>query len=86
MNNCDVFQACHIRRILIEKRGRWEHIAEANDVSDSVLSEWFELVDDSKGCVAEMANLLTEIKKSGWAHKNILLSTQEQVKYSFLDD
>ncbi|OVA10856.1 Vitamin B6 photo-protection and homoeostasis [Macleaya cordata] len=83
-----LLQACHIRKELLN-RSRWEHILEANDVSELVLSEWFKMVEDSKKCSCtqgEVEVLKEELHRSGWSVKNILLSVKEQVRYSLLDD
>lgn len=59
----------------------------AGDVSDQVLNEWFKLNEDSKQCAKRDMCLLNEqMSGLGWAMKNILLSTQERVQYSFVDD
>ncbi|PIA52424.1 hypothetical protein AQUCO_01000355v1 [Aquilegia coerulea] len=78
-----LLQACHIRKSFLSREKEWEHILAA----ESVTSEWFKLVEESrKACAQGKVNLLEEMKKSGWAVENILLSTQEQVRYSFLGD
>ncbi|KAF5192605.1 root UVB sensitive [Thalictrum thalictroides] len=81
-----LLQACHIRKSLLLREKEWEHIL-ANDIAESVTSEWFELVEEShKTCAQGKVNLLKEMKRAGWAVENILLSTHEQVRYSFLGD
>ena len=45
------------------------------------------MVEDSKQSAEGDLNLLNEeMLRLGWTVKNILLSTEEQVKYSFVDD
>ncbi|XP_042508617.1 protein root UVB sensitive 4 isoform X2 [Macadamia integrifolia] len=79
-------QACHIRKALLQCSNRWEHILEARYMSESVIKEWFNVVEDSKRCSEVDVNLLKEeIQKSGWAAQNILLSGQEQIRYTLLD-
>ncbi|XP_043711579.1 protein root UVB sensitive 4 isoform X2 [Telopea speciosissima] len=81
-----LLQACHIRKALLQSSSRWEHILEASYISESVIREWFNVVEDSKSCSEVDVNLLKEeIRRSGWAVQNILLSGQEQVRYTLLD-
>ncbi|KAK9269748.1 hypothetical protein L1049_001526 [Liquidambar formosana] len=82
-----LLQACYIRKSLLLCRGKWKNIVEACDSSISVLGEWFKVIEDSKQCAQTDINLLKDhILGSGWSVKNILLSTQERARYSFLDD
>ena len=54
---------------------------------DSVLNEWYKVIEDSKRCAQRDLSLLYEqMLGLGWAAKNILLSTEEQARYSFVDD
>uniref|UniRef100_A0A5B7BJ52 Uncharacterized protein n=1 Tax=Davidia involucrata TaxID=16924 RepID=A0A5B7BJ52_DAVIN len=82
-----LLQACYIRRGLLLSRSAWEHKLEACDNSDSILGDWFKLIEDSKRHARGDLDLLNEhMLGMGWACKNILLSTQEQARYSFVDD
>lgn len=80
-------QACHIRKRLLCSATKWESTLEDCHKSDLVLSDWFRLVEDSKQSALADFDLLSEkILEVGWASKNILLSTKEQARYSFVDD
>ncbi|KAI8029430.1 Protein root UVB sensitive 4 [Camellia lanceoleosa] len=82
-----LLQACHIRKAILSSVCKWESILEAPDSSDSVSRHWFQLIEDSKRIAQRDFNLLNEqMLGLGWACKNILLSTQEQARYSFVDD
>lgn len=64
-----------------------KHEPENGSISESMLGEWFKVVEDSKRFVQEKVNLLMEdMQSAGWAIKNILLNTHEQIRYSLLDD
>ncbi|KAF5463884.1 hypothetical protein F2P56_014011 [Juglans regia] len=80
-------QACYIRKAILVKRSWWENIIGGSDPLDSVFNEWFQVMEDSKRCAQKDLSLLNEqMLGMGWAAKNILLSTQEQTRYSFVDD
>ncbi|KAF9608881.1 hypothetical protein IFM89_011919 [Coptis chinensis] len=82
-----LLQACHIRKTLLLRRKNWEQTQEADDISDSAVSEWLDLVvDSSKRCAGWKGNLLKKLESAGWALKNILLSVHEQVRYRLLDE
>lgn len=82
-----LLQACYIRKRLLSSATKWENILEACDRSDMTVRDWFKLVEDSKQSALADINLLNEkIVGLGWADKNILLSTKEQTRYSFVDD
>ncbi|XP_010263808.1 PREDICTED: protein root UVB sensitive 4 isoform X2 [Nelumbo nucifera] len=82
-----LLQACHIRKALLLNKSRWEHLLELGDPIDSVVRDWFKVVEDSRRCLQEDVHLLKEeMSRSGWAVKNVLLNLQEQVRYSLLDD
>lgn len=69
------------------RRSWWESILRVGDALDSVLNEWHKVIDDSKRCAQRDLSLLNEqMLALGWAAKNILLSTEEQARYSFVDD
>ncbi|KAF5932097.1 hypothetical protein HYC85_028268 [Camellia sinensis] len=80
-------EACHIHKAILSSVCKWESILEAPDNSDSVSRHWFQLIEDSKRIARRDFNLLNEqMLGLSWACKNILLSTQEQARYSFVDD
>ncbi|XP_056158763.1 protein root UVB sensitive 4 isoform X2 [Syzygium oleosum] len=82
-----LLQACYIRKALIQNKNRWERILGASDVSDSGFKEWFRLAEDSKQSAERSVRTVSDqIATMGWAAKNILLSTREQARYSFIDD
>ncbi|KAI6695308.1 hypothetical protein NL676_023018 [Syzygium grande] len=82
-----LLQACYIRKALIQNKNRWERILGAGDVSDSGFKEWFRLAEDSKQSAERSVRAVSDqIAAMGWAAKNILLSTREQARYSFIDD
>ncbi|KAF3651368.1 protein root UVB sensitive 4-like [Capsicum chacoense] len=60
---------------------------EACGSSNAVLKQWFNLVEDGRRLTEQNLSLFYEHMLSlGWACKNILLSTQEQARYSFIAD
>ncbi|KDP31846.1 hypothetical protein JCGZ_12307 [Jatropha curcas] len=78
-----LLQACYVRKALLLK---WETIFEASDPADTVL-EWTKLIEDSKrSAERNLSPLDDQMSKLGWAVKNILLSAEEQARYSFVDD
>lgn len=82
-----LLQACLIRKLLIPSTNMHKHEPENGSISESMLGEWFKVVEDSKRFVQEKVNLLMEdMQSAGWAIKNILLNTHEQIRYSLLDD
>ncbi|WOG93143.1 hypothetical protein DCAR_0312424 [Daucus carota subsp. sativus] len=82
-----LLQACYLRKRLLCSATKWDTILEACHKSDLVLGDWFSLVEDSKHSALANFDLLKEkLVEAGWASKNILLSTKEQARYSFLDD
>ncbi|KAJ6740219.1 PROTEIN ROOT UVB SENSITIVE 4 [Salix purpurea] len=81
-----LLQACYIRKALIFS-SMWETAVEDNDAADLVFKEWFKLIDDSKQSAKEdLSTLNDQMGSLGWALKHILLSTEEQARYSFVDD
>ncbi|GAV80637.1 DUF647 domain-containing protein [Cephalotus follicularis] len=81
-----LLQACYMRKTF-HSSSRWKDILAASDASDLVLKEWCKLIKDSKQRAQGDLNLLNEqMMGLGWAVKNILLSTEEQLRYSFVDD
>ena len=81
-----LLQACYIRKALIFS-SMWETAVEDNDAADLVFKEWFKLIDDSKQSAKEdLSTLNDQMRSVGWALKHILLSTEEQARYSFVDD
>ncbi|CAL0304517.1 unnamed protein product [Lupinus luteus] len=82
-----LLQACYIRRTLLENSSKWEIIIEERNCSSSALSDWSEILEDSKRFAErDVPNLIDEMVRIGWVVKSILLSTQEQVRYSFVCD
>lgn len=82
-----LLQACYIREALLSTRNKWESITEGCDIRRSFSREWSGLIEDSKSSAqGDMNTLHEQIIKSGWAAKNILLDTQEQARYSFIDE
>lgn len=82
-----LLQACYIRKALVQNENRWEQILGAYDVPDWGFEEWFKLADDSQQCAERsFCTVSDQIAAMGWAAKNILLSTREQARYSFIDD
>lgn len=61
----------------------WESSLEGHSLSE----EWFKLIDDGKQFAEANFPLLNEgMSKLGWTCKNILLSSQEQARFSFVAD
>lgn len=62
-------------------------MVEVSSLSDSVLKEWFKLLEECKQrAQADLSSLNERILELGWVVKNILLSKQEQARYSFVED
>ncbi|XP_028215397.1 protein root UVB sensitive 4-like isoform X3 [Glycine soja] len=82
-----MLQACYIRRALLMNNTRWEIIIEESHASDSTMEDWFVIVEDAKkSAERDTSNLIEQMVGKGWMVKNILLSTQEQTRYSFICD
>ncbi|MBA0581743.1 hypothetical protein Gorai_023916 [Gossypium raimondii] len=80
-----LLQACYVCKAL--RSSMWESTTKASDSSDLILKEWFKLIDDSKRYVQQQFGPLNEqMMVRGWALKNILLNTEEQTRYSYMDD
>ncbi|GMI86436.1 ROOT UV-B SENSITIVE 4 [Hibiscus trionum] len=80
-----LLQACYVRKVLCSSM--WESMMKASDSSDLVIKEWFKLVDDSKQYVKrEFGPLNEQMVAQGWVIKNILLNSEEQTRYSYMDD
>lgn len=78
-----LLQACYIRKSLIS----WKEIKAPFDTLDSLQWDWLQVIEDSRQWAKSNLNPLTEqMLKLGWAVRNVLLSTNEQVRYSFVDD
>ncbi|XP_065876314.1 protein root UVB sensitive 4 isoform X2 [Euphorbia lathyris] len=76
-----LLQACYLRKALSYSRFR------ACDTDGSALTEWSKLIENSKVSALRDSCLLDEkMTELGWAVKNILLNTEEQARYSFVDD
>ncbi|CAL5192017.1 unnamed protein product [Lathyrus oleraceus] len=68
-----LLQACYMRRGL------------ANNISNSALEEWPVIVEDCKRYAEnDIGNLIEQMVGMGWVVKNILLSKEEQGRYSFV--
>ncbi|KAJ8645667.1 hypothetical protein MRB53_007415 [Persea americana] len=81
-----LLQACLIRKALVS-RAKEECKSNDGDAPPLLLREWFKVVGDSKRNARDGINLLMEeIQRTGWAIKNILLNSQEQIRYSLVDD
>ncbi|XP_073141773.1 protein root UVB sensitive 4 isoform X2 [Henckelia pumila] len=80
-----LLQACYIRKGL--NMVDWENVFEACDSLDSVMEKWFTLMEESNKSSRNNLALLNEnMSSAGWACRNVLLSTQEQARYSFVTD
>lgn len=78
-----LLQACYIRKHLLSSRNS----VESSECFYPHSQEWFKLIEDSKELAKLNVNLLNEeMLAVGWACKNILLTTQEQARYSFVAD
>nr|XP_010910651.1 protein root UVB sensitive 4 isoform X2 [Elaeis guineensis] len=77
-----LLQACLIRRTLL---ARSSSICNSSSTEDSMLAEWFKVVEDSKlHAIRESTHLIEELQRAGWVVKNILLNSQEQIRYSLV--
>ncbi|KAK1438974.1 hypothetical protein QVD17_04787 [Tagetes erecta] len=75
-----LLQACYIRERLPCKTKILEDCGGSN-------KEWFKVTNDCKRSAREDMELLNEkMVELGWACKNILLSTDEQSRFSFIED
>lgn len=64
----------------------WENYLEASD-TNAVLREWSKLMDESKrSAEADLDPLIDKMSGLGWVCRNVLLSTNEQARYSFVAD
>ncbi|KAL8528625.1 hypothetical protein ACS0TY_006170 [Phlomoides rotata] len=81
-----LLQACYVRKSLLLDTISWENGLEAAcDSSDSVFREWVILMNKSKKTAqADVDLLIDKMSGEGWACRNVLLSTQEQARYSFV--
>lgn len=77
-----------MRKALLQNKSFWKQRFETRVGGDSVsaMKDWFELVEESKVSAVESHDTVIELICSvGWAVKSILLSTEEQVRYNFVD-
>ncbi|KAK6128788.1 hypothetical protein DH2020_037424 [Rehmannia glutinosa] len=82
-----LLQACYVRNGLLLDMISWENRLEASDSSNSVLNEWFILMEESKkSAQADLGPFIDKMSGLGWSCRNVLLSTQEQARYSFVAD
>lgn len=66
---------------------RWENLFDAGDELESALKEWSKLIEECKRrAQGDMCLLNEQMLTLGWSTKNILLSSQEQIRFSFVDD
>ncbi|KAL0430322.1 UNVERIFIED_CONTAM: protein root UVB sensitive 4 [Sesamum radiatum] len=79
--------ACYIRNGLLLDKSSWDKALEAFDSSDSVLREWFALMEESKkSATIDLGLFIDKMSGLGWVCRNILLSSQEQARYNFVAD
>lgn len=58
-----------------------------SEFSDGMGKEWVNLVEESKKFAEENGCfLLQHMSSLGWAVKNVLLTANEQIRYTFVDD
>ncbi|KAL9152016.1 hypothetical protein ABFS82_11G090600 [Erythranthe guttata] len=82
-----LLQACYIRKGLLRDINNQDYCFEDCDSLNSVISEWLLLINESKRFAqADLDVLIDNMSGLGWACKNILLSTKEQARYSFVAD
>ncbi|KAF5204804.1 root UVB sensitive, partial [Thalictrum thalictroides] len=67
-----LLQACYIRREVLLSLKKWKLILEADKISEPVLKEWFQLVEDSKR--------FSELEVKVMDKENILLSEQRKAQ------
>ncbi|KAK2398850.1 protein root UVB sensitive [Trifolium repens] len=80
-----LLQACYIIRTLLANRSKSEIIIGDNNASNTTLEDWFVIVEDGKrSAERDLTNLIEQMVGMGWVVKNILLSKQEQARYSFV--
>ncbi|XP_057542386.1 protein root UVB sensitive 4 isoform X2 [Amaranthus tricolor] len=78
-----LLQACYIRETLNSNSSMWEDILEGCRISHSHAMRWFNLIQDCKRrAQVDLTALQEQMLNSSWVTKNILLGTQEQVRYS----
>ncbi|KAL0396667.1 UNVERIFIED_CONTAM: protein root UVB sensitive 4 [Sesamum calycinum] len=82
-----LLQACYIRNGLLLDKSSWDKALEPCDSSDSLLREWFTLMEESKkSATIDLGLFIDKMSGLGWVCRNILLSSQEQARYSFVAD
>ncbi|XP_022879410.1 protein root UVB sensitive 4 [Olea europaea var. sylvestris] len=80
-----LLQASYIRKSLLLNRISWENDFEGCDFWESNIRLWLNLKEESKqNAQVNVAVLNEQMSRLGWACKNILLSTMEQARYSFV--
>ncbi|OWM66312.1 protein root UVB sensitive 4 isoform X2 [Punica granatum] len=81
-----LLQACYVRKTLLKNRTFWDRSLDSY-ASDAISKEWFRVTEDSRERAKKDLPMVSEqISAAGWAVKNVLLSTEEQLRYSFVDD
>ncbi|PIN19596.1 hypothetical protein CDL12_07721 [Handroanthus impetiginosus] len=82
-----LLQACYIRNKLLRDKISLENVLEARVSSNSLPIEWVTLMEESRRFVRDnLGRLKDQMSGLGWICQNILLSTQEQARYSFVAD
>ncbi|CAH9068970.1 unnamed protein product [Cuscuta europaea] len=80
-----LLHALYVRKGLVCCWGRWKTKLKGLNCSDAFLQEWLDLIESGKKSADVNLDLLIEqMSLLGWICKNILLSRQEQARYSFL--
>nr|CAD1837987.1 unnamed protein product [Ananas comosus var. bracteatus] len=82
-----LFQACFIRKTLLERKISWSCFSKGNINEDPRLVEWFHIVEESQAHAHKhIEQFSAELRAAGWAANNVLLSSKEQIRYSLLSD
>nr|XP_043608078.1 protein root UVB sensitive 4 isoform X2 [Erigeron canadensis] len=80
-------QACYIRERLLCNMKKPGILEVYDNNSHQNITNWFNLAAECKESAREGMKLLNEkMVEIGWSCKNILLSTNEQTRFSFIDD
>ncbi|KAK4760868.1 hypothetical protein SAY87_005761 [Trapa incisa] len=84
-----LLQACYVRKALLKNTSIWDRAFDDNSGSSrsAVLEEWFRVAEHCQELARRDLPVVSEqISAAGWSVKNVLLSTKEQFRYSFVDD
>lgn len=81
-------KACYVLKALLKNRSFWDQaLDDPSNASELVLQEWFRVAKDSQERTKKDLPMVSEqIPAAGWSVKNVLLGTEEQFRYSFVDD